>query len=191
MDEQDFDKLYGSKLPDFTSSDWRMMEGALDRHDLKRKLTRLMWALPVLGSLLLGVSATLFYQLKEFVRLCTVKPLGIVISAAYLDKLFDVNFYLDLSGGLLEGLGKLLGRFSRIYIYPHKTNEVCIMTKSFFPKSDVKNIYNHFVENKNIQDIAGCDQISEYIHSDDVNKLIKKKDAKWKKLVPEKIHSLV
>ena len=65
MDEQDFDKLYGSKLPDFTSSDWRAMEGALDRHDLKRKLTRLMWALPVLGSLLLGVSATLFYQLKQ------------------------------------------------------------------------------------------------------------------------------
>ena len=65
MDEQDFDKLYSSKLPDFTSSDWRMMEGALDRHDLKKKLTRLMWALPVLGVLLLGVSATLFYQLKQ------------------------------------------------------------------------------------------------------------------------------
>lgn len=65
MDKQDFDKLYGSKLPDFTSTDWRVMEGALDRHDLKRKLTRLMWALPVLGGLLLGSSATLFYQLKQ------------------------------------------------------------------------------------------------------------------------------
>jgi hypothetical protein len=65
MDEQDFDKLYSSKLPDFTSSDWRAMEGALDRHELKRKLTRLMWALPVLGGLLLGVSAIVFYQLKQ------------------------------------------------------------------------------------------------------------------------------
>lgn len=65
MDEQDFDKLYGSKLPDFTSNDWRAMEGALDRYDLKRKLTRLMWALPVLGSLLIGVCATMFYQLKQ------------------------------------------------------------------------------------------------------------------------------
>ena len=88
-------------------------------------------------------------------------------------------------------LEKRPSNFPRIYIYPHKTNEVCIMTKSFSPKSDVKNIYNHFVENKNIQDIAGCDQINEYIHSDDVNKLIKKKDATWKKLVPEKIHSLI
>ncbi len=134
---------------------------------------------------------TLFYQVKEFVRLSTAKPLGIVISAAYLEKLFDVNFYLDLRGSLLEGLGKLLGRFSRVYIYPHKTREICLLTKSFFPKPEVKHIYNHFIENKNIQDIAGCDEISEYIHSDDVNKLIKKNDRSWKKLVPEKIHTLV
>lgn len=134
---------------------------------------------------------TLFYQVKEFVRLSTSKPLGIVISAAYLEKLFDVNFYLDLRGSLLEGLGKLLGRFSRVYIYPHKTSEICLLTKSFFPKPEVKHIYKHFIENKNIQDIAGCDEISEYIHSDDVNKLIKKNDKSWKKLVPEKIHTLV
>ena len=134
---------------------------------------------------------TLFYQLKEFVRLNTPKPLGIVISAAYLDKLFDVNFYLDLSGSLLEGLGKLLGRFSRIYVYPHKTNEICLLTKSFFPKPEVKNIYAHFIQNNNIQDIAGCDEINEYISSEDVNKLIKKNDKSWKKLVPEKIHPLV
>ena len=134
---------------------------------------------------------TLFYQLKEFVRLNTPKPLGIVISAAYLDKLFDVNFYLDLSGSLLEGLGKLLGRFSRVYVYPHKTNEICLLTKSFFPKPEVKNIYAHFIQNNNIQDIAGCDEINEYISSEDVNKLIKKNDKSWKKLVPEKIHPLV
>ncbi len=134
---------------------------------------------------------TLFYQVKEFVRLSTSKPLGIVISAAYLEKLFDVNFYLDLGGGLLEGLGKLLGRFSRVYIYPHKTSQICLLTKSFFPKGDVKHVYTHFIENKNIQDIAGCDEINDYIHSDDVNKLIKKNDKTWKKLVPEKIHNLV
>jgi hypothetical protein len=42
-----------------------------------------------------------------------------------------------------------------------------------------------------IQDIAGCDELSEFIHSDDVLKLIKKKDKTWKKLVPEKIHRLL
>lgn len=134
---------------------------------------------------------TLFYQLKEFIRLSTPKPLGIVIGATHLEKLFDESFYFDLSGGLLEGLSKLLGRFTRLYIYPHKTNEICLLTKSFFPKPDVKNIYNHFIENKMIQDIAGCEEIDIFVHSDDVNKLIKKKDSAWKKLVPESIHALV
>jgi len=134
---------------------------------------------------------TLFYQLKEFIRLSTPKPLGIVIGATHLEKLFDENFYFDLNGGLLEGLSKLLGRFTRLYIYPHKTNEICLLTKSFFPKPEVKNIYAHFMENKMIQDIAGCEDIQTFVHSDDINKLIKKKDNSWKKLVPEAIHKLV
>lgn len=134
---------------------------------------------------------TLFYQLKEWVRQSTTQPLAIVLGATHLEKLFDESFYFDLSGGLLEGMGKLLGRFSRLYIYPHKTAEICLLTKSFFPKANVKNIYSHFIENKMIQDIAGCDDLSEFIHSDEVNKLIKKKDKSWKKLVPEKIHKLI
>lgn len=134
---------------------------------------------------------TLFYQLKEFIQLSTQKPLGIVIGASHLDKLFDESFYYDLSGGLLEGMGKLLSAKSRLYIYPHKTTEICLLTKSFFPKNNVKHIYSHFIENQFIQDIAGCDELTEFIHSDYVNDLIRKKDSLWMKLVPEKIHHLI
>lgn len=134
---------------------------------------------------------TLFYQLKEFIRLSTPSPLAIVIGATHLEKLFDESYYTNLKGGLLEGLSKLLGRFSRLYIYPHKTPELCLLSKSFFPQPQVKNIYRHFIDSNNIQDIAGCDELSEFIHSDDVLKLIKKKDKSWKKLVPEKIHKIL
>lgn len=144
-----------------------------------------------LGIPVLVTKFTLFYQLKEFIRLSTPSPLAIVIGATHLEKLFDESFYFDLNGGLLEGMSKLLGRFSRLYIYPHKTAEVCLMTKSFFPKPVVRHIYNHFIENKMIQDIAGCDELTEFIHSDDILKLMKKKDKAWKKLVPEKIHHLI
>lgn len=144
-----------------------------------------------LGIPTLVTKFTLFYKLKEFIRLSTSKPMGIVIGATHLEKLFDESFYFDLSGGILEGLGKLLGRFTRLYIYPHKTADICLLTKSFFPKPSAKHIYAHFMENKMIQDIAGCDDLKEFIHSEDVNKLIKKKDKAWKKLVPEKIHKLI
>lgn len=65
MKEQDFDNLFGSKLPDFTGHDWRDLEGRLDRHDLQRKLVRLMWALPMVGAVLLGLSAVLYHQLTQ------------------------------------------------------------------------------------------------------------------------------
>lgn len=139
----------------------------------------------------LVTSFSLFYQLKEFIRLSTSAPLAIIVGATHLEKLFDENYYHNLKGGLLEGMSKLLGRFSRLYVYPHKTAEICLMTKSFFPDPQIQHVYKHFIENKMIQDIAGCDELSEFIHSDDVLKMIKKKDKTWKKLVPEKLHKIL
>lgn len=133
----------------------------------------------------------LFYEMKEFIRLSSNKPLAIVIGATHLDKLFDEKFYSDLNGGLLEGMGKLMDKSTRLYIYPHKTKEICLLTKSYFPKPAVKHIYAHFIEHKYLQDIAGCDEIEEFMHSEDIIKMIKTKKTDWKKYVPAAIHSLV
>jgi hypothetical protein len=66
MNEQkDFDKLFGSNLPNFADKDWRNLEGQLERHDLKKQLTRLLWALPALGGLLMAISGILYYQLNQ------------------------------------------------------------------------------------------------------------------------------
>jgi hypothetical protein len=130
---------------------------------------------------------SLFYELKQFARLFTEKPFAIVTSARHLEKLFDEKFYFDLDGGLLEGMSKLLGRFSRLYIYPHKTEEICLLSKSFFPNKNVSHIYQHFMENKMVQDIAGCDEIKEFVHSEDIIKMQKSKNSAWKKHVPDEV----
>ncbi len=134
---------------------------------------------------------SLFYELKQYVRFFTEKPFAIVVSARHLDKLFDEKFYFDLSGGLLEGMSKLLGRFSRLYIYPHKTETMCLLTKSFFPDKSVSHIYSHFMEHKMIQDIAGCDDITEYVHSEDIVKMQKTKNSNWKKFVPAEVVKVI
>lgn len=135
-------------------------------------------------------SFSLFYKLKEHLRLMSDRPLGIVIGATHLEKLFDEKFYFDLPGGILEGMGKLVDSKTHLYIYPHKTEMTCLQVKSFFPSPTIKNIYAHLIENKFIQDIAGCDEIQEFVHSDDILKLVKKKDNRWKKLVPESVQSI-
>ncbi len=66
MEEQnDFDKLFGSNLPNFADKDWRSLEGQLDRHDLKKQFTRLLWALPALGGMFMAISGMLYYQLNQ------------------------------------------------------------------------------------------------------------------------------
>ncbi len=63
--QDDFDKLFGSNLPNFADKDWRNLEGQLDRHDLKKQFTRLLWALPALGGILMAISGILYYQLNQ------------------------------------------------------------------------------------------------------------------------------
>lgn len=133
---------------------------------------------------------TLFYKLKEHLRGMSDKPLGIVIGATHLEKLFDEKFYFDLPGGILEGMGKLVDSKTHLYIYPHKTELMCLQVRSFRPKPAIKHIYSHLLENQLIQDIAGCDEIQEFVHSDDILNLVKKKDNRWKKLVPESVQSI-
>ena len=123
-------------------------------------------------------------------RQLTDKPLAMVIGASHLEKLLDEKFYFDLPGGLLEGMGKLLDSNTRLYTYPHKTQQVCLMTKNFNPPANNKHIFQHLIDHKFIQDIAGCDEINEFIHSEDVLKLYRNKNPQWKKLVPESVQSI-
>ncbi|MFN3455002.1 MAG: hypothetical protein ACK41T_08590 [Pseudobdellovibrio sp.] len=133
----------------------------------------------------------LFYQLKEHLKQVSSKPMGIIIGATHLEKLFDEKFYYDLQGGLLEGMGKLVDKSTRLYIYPHKTELMCLQVKSFRPSPQVKHIYNHLIENNYLQDIAGCDEITEFVHSEQILEMIKNKNDKWKTLVPQSVQSIL
>jgi hypothetical protein len=133
----------------------------------------------------------LYYKLKHYFRRFTQKPLAVVIDASMLEKIFNESHYKDLEGGVLEGLGKLLDSQTKLYVYPHKTEKLCQTSKTFFPPKKIANIYKHFIELKQIEDISGCDEADVYLHSEDIRDLIKKKDKAWEKLVPAKVAELI
>ncbi len=64
-EHNDFDKLFGSNLPNFADKDWRNLEGQLNQHDLRKQFSRLLWALPALGGILMAISGILYYQLNQ------------------------------------------------------------------------------------------------------------------------------
>lgn len=147
--------------------------------------------LTALGHHVLISNFFLFYGLKKFFRQYNNNFMALVVGASHLDKLFTESHYKDLSGGLLEGLGKLLDTKTKLYIYPHKTSQICMTTKSFFPPPHIKHIYSHFIENKQIVDVSGCDEAADYLHSAEVMKMIEKNDPSWEKFVPEIVKKVI
>ncbi len=133
----------------------------------------------------------LFYGLKRFIRRYNPHFMALVVGASHLNKLFTEEHYKDLDGGLMEGLGKLLEQKTKLYIYPHKTPNLCLTAKSFFPAPHLRHIYAHFIENQQIVDISGCDETGEYLHSMDVMKMIEAGDEKWEQLVPPGVRDLI
>ncbi len=148
-------------------------------------------SLCLLGHHVLVSNFFLFYRLKHYLRAYTDKPMVLIFGASHLDRLFDEKHYTDLDGGLLEGLGKLLDKSTKLYVYPHKTQQTCMTTKTFFPEKKYLPIYQYFLAQQQIVDISGCDDIQEYIHSADVWKMIEAKNPKWKKMVPEKVAEMI
>jgi hypothetical protein len=133
----------------------------------------------------------LFYALKTYLRQYTQEPIAIVLGASHLERVFDESRYKDLSGGLLEGLGKLLDSQTKLYVYPHKTELLCLTAKSFFPEPHLRHIYTHFQANNQINDIAGCDETEVYMHSNQVDEMIKNNDPSWEKHVPAQVAAAI
>ncbi len=66
---------------------------------------------------------SLFFELKQGLKKYTHSPIAFSISASLVDKIFNPKYYSELSGGLLEGLGRLLDSNTNIYVYPHKNED--------------------------------------------------------------------
>lgn len=134
---------------------------------------------------------TLFYRLKRYLRQFSKKPIAIIIGAQHLPKVFDETHYKDLEGRLLEGMGKLLGKMTKLYVYPHKTAESCATSRTFAPPPEIKHIYDHFVKGNMIVDLAGCDDIEEFIHSNQVLELLLNQKKEWTAMVPPEVRKVV
>ncbi len=161
-----------------------------EKMDTADYLTRVE-SLASLGFLTMVSRFNLFYELKTFFRKYTQNEFVILMSALHLEKILDETHYQHLEGGIFEGLGKLFDAKTNLYIYPHKTDKLCTTAKTFNPAPNVVGLYKLFSEKKQIRDISGCDEAAIYHHSNDIQKLLKKKDKDWEKLVPLEVRKKI
>lgn len=133
----------------------------------------------------------LFFQLKQFLRNYTKEPIAMIFGAGLLERVFREEFYQGLEGGILEGLGKLLDKSTRIFVLPLKTEAGLLTSQNFNAAKAIQHIYKHFQENKWIVDMTESERQQEFMSSDQIAKMIKDGDRNWSKFVPNTIAEMI
>jgi len=98
----------------------------LDRVDL----------LSLLGKPVLISNFGRYYRLIEYLSRYTQKMKGIALGIPSLRSIFDEKFYTDLSGGMLESLGRLFKDLTKLYVYPARETSGGALPAANIPSSD-------------------------------------------------------
>jgi nicotinic acid mononucleotide adenylyltransferase len=162
-------------------------DGKIDERDFLSRVR----ALSAIKKHVLVSKFDLLYKLRRYLRQYSDEKVVMIVGAYQLESLFDEQKYRELEGGLMEGLSKLLETNTKVYVYPHKTKDVCMTAATWQLAAKFKKIFEFFFDQGKIKDISGCDQISDYVHSHQVMKLIKKGDDSWEKYVPKEVKDLI
>ncbi len=122
-----------------------------------------------------------------------VPKIGVVIGVREFLELITNKFYQHINGELLSVFGRIFKHHVRFYIYPAmQEGRAELMTANDLPvPEDVKFLYKHLLDNKQISDITQFNEDTLHIYSPKVLKMIGENKAGWEKLVPRKVAAVV
>ncbi len=147
--------------------------------------------LQTLGHPVLISNFFLFFELKKYLEKFTTETISMIMGANLLSKLFEEEFYKNVNGGLLAGIGQLTEGNSKILIYPFKKSDTAMLTLSNYkPAQSSSQIFEH-LKQKDVFTELDCLEVCKEIHSENILTMIKNKDASWENFVPKKVASLI
>jgi hypothetical protein len=128
-----------------------------------------------------------FHRLGAFLSRYTKEPIGIVLSRALLEELFEEKWYAQLDGGLLESLGRLFKNELRLYVYPG-LDPVTGKRRSADQATiapHLRKLFEHLLDNGFIIPIKPGAGLDLRFSGTDIRAMIAAGDAQWKTLVPD------
>lgn len=140
-----------------------------------------------LGHYVLISDFQLFFELKQFLRMVTDNYIALIIGAPHVEKLMSPEYYHNQHGEMLQAFGLLFDEKARIYVYPYKSETLCLTAETFHPDPSLEHLYKHFLQNRFIVDVLNCDDVDTSIHSDDVQKMLLEGNPQWEKFVPPSV----
>lgn len=158
-----------------------------------------------------------YYRLTTYFRRYTKEMIGVAMGINNLLEVFNEKYYEHLEGGILESFGRMFRHAVKLYVYPMQKQafdrylsegksspptpttgigptfspHVLINAKNLQVPDNLRNLYEHLLENHYIDCVTGFNEGILNIFSRDVLQRIKGGDSSWEGMVPIEIATAI
>jgi hypothetical protein len=161
--------------------------GVIDPKDfLDRADTLGALGLPVLVS-----NYARYFRLAAWLLRQTRQRLGIAMGVRRLREMFDLKYYSDLDGGILEAFGRMFKNDLKVYVYPVAEPRGLSTARGLEVAPHLRHLYAHLLENGYIEDLEGCQESHLRIFAREVLHRIRSGDPRWEKDVPAQVVEMI
>ena len=136
---------------------------------------------------------TRFDCVTTYLRQYTQNWIGFVVGVPTLRAIFDEQYYVELEGGILEGLGKLFRGRVKLFAYPtvSPTSGEIETAEKISISTNLKHLYAHLLENTFIQALPQLDLEQLHVNPGEVLRKIQSGDPTWMEFVPPAAAALI
>jgi hypothetical protein len=186
--DPDVDASKSCLLTEITLDNLRA-EGELDEQDYLDRVE----LLNVLGQTVLITDCKEYPKLIAYLSEFKINRLGLVTGVRELLDLVNEKYYHNLEGSLLAAFGELFTANVRMYVYPamqEGSDELMTARQMPIPEG-IKFIYQHLLDNRQIEDVTGYNPEILHIFSKEVLSMLQQGEPGWEAMVPAKVATLI
>jgi hypothetical protein len=126
-----------------------------------------------------------FHELKCHLHQFTKKQVSIVLGIKNIVEIFSQGTYEDLSGGRIEGLGRLFSRDAKLYVYPKLLKDgVTRLVHEMTFEDEVKYLFQHFLYNRRIIPLDKFNPDIIDVFTRDIREAMTSGEGDWERKVP-------
>jgi hypothetical protein len=142
--------------------------------------------LAALGKNVLISNYTRFDAVTQYLRHYTKNEVGMAVGIPTLREIFKEEYYTELEGGILEGLGRLFHGPVKLYVYPTIDPESgkVLSVEDLHIKPELRHLFQYLVENNFVEMIRDYDVEGLRTTPAEVLAKIQSGDGGWESLVP-------
>jgi len=148
--------------------------------------------LGALGNTVMVSSYTRFDSVTTSLRRYTHERLGMVMGVPTLLSVFEEQYYADLPGGILEGLGRLFQGDVRLFVYPTRAHSGQVATSANIEVApQLQPLLAYLRERGGIEAIENFDTRQLHIFPGDVLKAIRNGTPGWERYLPARAAEVI